>query len=162
VTQNKPVILILSGLALTLSLVSVAQADVVLEGVHAARCNESDVLRLPRKMTLYQTIAGADFEAFESVSLILWTGFTDRFDLNEGKVIATATQIKADGTEIRLGRLARPFKNGQANKEKAVAALLEPGDLIVWDLKLKQLPPLEIFLECWLVELDIGGAQMLQ
>jgi len=161
-TRGTPVIVTIFALALIFALASASEADVVLEGVHAARCNEGGTLRLPRKMTFYQTIMTSDFENFESVSLILATALSSRPDLNTGKLVATVRQIKPDGTVIELGKLGRPYRAGQAMKEKVITARLENGDLVEWELKLKQLPPLETFLECWLVEMDIGSAQMLQ
>jgi protein-disulfide isomerase len=132
-----------------------ASADVVGEGVDTVRCTETADIELPRKLELVQTILSDHFSELGRVGLVVNLAY-DEAEVSKGKVIATAVQIKPDESEIALGKVVARVRNGESEKIKIVAAVIEPGDRIRWRLKLKKLPRLEADLEdCWSLNVAI-------
>jgi len=135
-----------------------AQADVVLEAVTALRCSEGSKVKLPKKMRFQQNVLVKQFEKSDQVALVVITGYEDREGLNKGKVIATATMIKPDGTRTKLGSATAKIKGGEGEKIKIINKIVEQGDVIEWTAKLKSLPKLEPPSECWELQLGVAVA----
>jgi len=147
---NRPTrsIAITLSITLALSIGSVAAATIFSEQDVRIICNESGQQSLPKKMTLRQVVDDSFFASASSVEVGVSVSYLFRFDVNSGKVVATGILMKLDGTEHDLPRIAGRMKAGDADKGKATDLVFEPGDMIEWTVKLKQLAPLEGF-DCW-------------
>lgn len=132
-----------------------AGADVIGEGVTTVRCTEESDIELPKKMSFEQMVLSDHFATLGKVALSVWFHY-DEEPAGAGKVIATATQIKPDATEIKLGKVTVKLKGNDGDKIKIVDAVIEPGDLIRWQAKLKRLPDLKLELGgCWELNLAV-------
>ncbi len=130
-------------------------ADVIGEGVNTVRCTEEGDIELPKKMSFEQMILSDHFATLGQMALTVWVHYEEEPG-GKGKVIATATQIKPDATEIKLGRVTAKLKGGEGDKLKVVDAVIEPGDRIRWQAKLKGLPDLKLELGgCWELNLAV-------
>ena len=111
-------------------------------------------------MEFLQTVVVSDFEALDSVALVVFGGFGDEGSTrNKGKITANASLLKPDETEIKLGKLKAKVRDGELERVKIVDANIAPGDLVHWKVKAKGMPMLSAELgECWELELLVGVA----
>jgi len=145
-------------LAMMIGFAPPAQAEVIVEGVSALRCSEGSKVKLPKKMHFRQNVLVNHFEKLDQVALVVLVSYEDREQLNKGKVIATATLIKPDGTRTKLGSATAKIKRGEGEKIKIVNEIVENGDAIEWTAKLKSMPKVEPPSECWELELAVAVA----
>ena len=129
-------------------------ADVIGEGIQTVRCTEASDIGLPKKMSFEQKVLSEHFATLGRVGLTVWVQY-DEDPGGKGKIIATATQIKPDATEIKLGKVTAKLAGGEGDGLGIVDAVIESGDFIRWQAKLKGLPDLKRDIGgCW--ELDLS------
>jgi hypothetical protein len=137
------------------------RADILGEGIDALRCNDQESLRIPRKMNLLQTIMSDDMEGFDFIAVGVLSEYDGGRNINQGKIIATAHQIRSNGSETMLAKVTARMRNGTAENLRIFPGSIEQGDQIRWNLKLKKLPALTGELGCWDLRLVIAVANQI-